>query len=340
MLKLCKGCGVLLQDSFKDEPGYTVSLSMDYCFNCFSLLHYGKDNSKREIINNVTISKKSVIFLVVNILEFNYLLQFDYKSVIKGHKTILLINKIDLLPPKTNLDKLSQNILNKLSDENIIDVILLSSLNKSDLDNLASYIISSNYKEISLVGFENSGKTTIFKFLTSDKYSLSINKSGLTKNNVSGYFDDVQVTDTVGLTKVNSVYQYFNYETYKTLIPLHQINPKIYRLKKDETLFVEKLFIITNFHETELSLVFFTNNYIIFHKTNKDKITNNINNELVKGLLIDSTFVDSKFYKTVPDIKYEIMLADVGLLHIQSPFSFTISHNKGLNVQLYEALFK
>ena len=40
MNKKCLGCGVTLQNTNPEAPGYTKSLDMDYCMRCFRLIHY------------------------------------------------------------------------------------------------------------------------------------------------------------------------------------------------------------------------------------------------------------------------------------------------------------
>ena len=40
MSKICKGCGVVLQNSDANSIGYTPKMEADYCQRCFRIRHY------------------------------------------------------------------------------------------------------------------------------------------------------------------------------------------------------------------------------------------------------------------------------------------------------------
>ncbi|MBE0700810.1 MAG: hypothetical protein IH571_03895 [Acholeplasmataceae bacterium] len=74
------------------------------------------------------------------------------------------------------------------------------------------------------------------------------------------------------------------------------------------------------------------------HKTNEDKI-NGLIKDKVKQFKIYAETYETKQFK-LPDGKYQITFADMGMLHIVGPANLKITYPKGMHLSLSEALFK
>ena len=75
MDKKCIGCGLILQNSNKNEKGYTPNIDKEYCMRCFRLKNYGEKNidetiNMEDIFNKVN-KGKGVVFFFVDYLNIN-----------------------------------------------------------------------------------------------------------------------------------------------------------------------------------------------------------------------------------------------------------------------------
>ena len=101
----CNGCGVLLQNSFPTEIGYTSDIHTSLCERCFRLKHYGEyrsvsltNNDYEKIIQ--MIPKDSLVLYVTDIFS----LDLDFISSFK--KLLLVVTKTDIMPKSLNDEKI------------------------------------------------------------------------------------------------------------------------------------------------------------------------------------------------------------------------------------------
>lgn len=335
----CMGCGATLQVQDEKKVGYALSLDHDYCQACFKLMHYGDVNEHFHPEDLPKLSQDAVVFMVSSVLHLDMLFTYPVYRYEPNIKYVYLINQIDLLPESTNLDDmLKQMIIRaKLMRVPYHDIIMMSAKNPYDIQNLEVYIQNFSEKNMYLIGVQNSGKTTIFKGLTKDTHALAFSKAGLTQEALIKSIGKRQIYDMPGLYQKGYVHQFLPYQTYKKLIPLETIKPKIYQLKKDQTIFLEGLIAITVSQPTQ-TVVLYVKNMLKVHKTNVLKIESLLN-EKEKNFDIYVDTYEQKSFK-IKDAKMQITFADIGFMHILGPNTIKVTYPKGMHISLSEALFK
>ncbi|MBO7676478.1 MAG: hypothetical protein J6S49_03080, partial [Erysipelotrichaceae bacterium] len=119
-MRKCKGCGIQLQDREKGLPGYVVDLEQDYCQRCFRLSHYGdtthfKSNhvSNEKIYEIYSRYRNSLFVIIIDVLDALVLKDDDLLDVFRDYRTLLIINKTDLLPENVNEKKID-NMFSKM----------------------------------------------------------------------------------------------------------------------------------------------------------------------------------------------------------------------------------
>jgi len=341
MLKImkCKGCGATLQTEDKEKIGYAQSLEHDYCQSCYKLMHYGEVNEHFHPEDLPKLSQDAVVFMVSSVLHLDMLFTYPVYRYEPNLKYVYLINQIDLLPKSTNLDEMIKNITEKALSLRVPyhDIIMMSAKNPYDIDHLYEYMLSFKEKNIYLIGVQNSGKTTIFKAITKNEKALAFSKAGLTQEALSHQLENHQIWDMPGLYQPGYMHHFLAYKDYKKLIPSQTIKPKVYQMKKDQTVVIEGLISITLL-KSDQTLVLYLDQNIHIHKTNKNRIADLFENKEKNFQM----YVDSYEEKTfkIKDQKIQLTFADIGFMHIEGPNTVHIKHPKGMHISLSEALFK
>lgn len=335
----CKGCGLELQTTNKDKPGYVLSLDHDLCYSCFQLKHYMIDKHLLEKTHFPEIKSKGLIIYVVSALHLNALFMYNLTNFY-NNKMILVINHIDLLPKTVNFDLMIKDIKNKYVKElnNFLEIMPLSALKGKYLNDLIETIIHYNFKEVYLVGLQNSGKSTltnkIADFYNLESKILSSKKPGLTKDFLKLTTNDFILYDTPGVYLEGFVNDYLDFENYYKLIP-EKLKPITYQLSEQQSVIVYGLFIISIL-KGEGSFVFYGDK-LKLHRTK----TTNVYELFLKHqgeLFFPTTNIFEKVNYKLASKKYLINLMDLGYLVTKGPMTIEIYKPKNANVLLNEGV--
>lgn len=327
----CLGCGTLKQTSDNNALGYVIDLSHKYCLDCFKLKNYGivKDHVHPDKFPEI--KPNSVVLVIQSIMQLDLLFMQPITRIQPNAKYIYIINQTDLLPKDTNLDFIYDNIVKNARKNKIkyFDIIFMSAINKNDINNLSNYLFNLKEKEIYLFGIQNSGKSTIFKGITNNEEVLSINKAGLTQDIISEVINGKIIYDMPGTYFGGYLHDFLEYNEYKKLIPNKMIKPKIYQMRKEQSIVLENFISVTNFLEST-TFVFYLNSNT---KTNKYNYKNS-----------DKYLIDKYDYIT-KDVKvgigkHQITFGDLGFLVIEGPNTIKVKTPKQLHVSTIEAYLK
>ncbi len=240
----CFGCGAILQSEKPLEEGYVKDLNKKYCERCFKITHYNEyifsnkgNDEYLEKIAKINDSNDLVL------LTLDFLNVFDFNSLKINNPIILLITKKDLIPRTVNENRFLSKIKGKL---NIKDSLFISSKNNYNLDLLMSkimkYKVSNN---VYVVGLTNSGKSTLINKILKN---YSKNEGDITTSNLpsttldfleKNINDELTLIDTPGLLDDGSVMLKATDDELKKIIPKKEINPIIYQIKTDQSIFFE-----------------------------------------------------------------------------------------------------
>jgi len=336
---ICKGCGAPLQTSDKKARGYALSLEHDYCQACFRLYHYGEANDHFHPEDLPSLNKNGVAVMVSSVMSFDMLFEYPVYRYEPNMTFVYIINQMDLLPESTNMDRLFERIVDKAKQMNIPykDIIFMTAKNPYDIDNLRQYLLSLNKKNIYLIGVQNAGKTTIFKALTHDEHALAMNKAGLTQEAIyKNLSDDVVLWDMPGLYQEGYLHQFLPYQTYKKMLPQTLIKPKIFQLRKDQSICVEGLIAVTALEN--MNIVIYGSKHIKYHKTNKNKIKELFNQEKqFFDVYVDQ--YEKRTYK-LGQQKWQLTCGDFLMIHFNDVKHIEVTYPKGMHMTVTKALFE
>lgn len=334
----CKGCGAVLQDLNQDHVGFTPDLTNTYCQACYKLMHYGEVTTHFHPEDLPSLPSGSLIFMVSNVLHIDLLFSYPVYRYQSDATFVYIINQIDLLPRSTNLNLLLDKITMKAKKEHIPyhDIILMSSKNPHDIDLMKNYIQHHPTEHVYLLGVQNSGKTTLFKAITQDQNALAFKKAGLTQDVLSKTYGKHKIYDMPGLYQKGYLHQFLSYESYKRLIPDHEMKPKIYQMKPFQAVMLEGLVALTVLKA--MDIVFYGSDQTHIHKTNKERIQALLEDREHQFKVYGSSY-EKKTFK-IPEGKYQITCADMGFFHVSGPAHIELTYVKDMHISLSEALFQ
>lgn len=296
MIRKCKGCGSTLQSKNEKEEGYIRKekfLTADYCERCFKISHYGdsflieKQVNINEFLESVNKSKIPVIYLLDLTCISNISLE-PLKQI--KNKIYLILTKRDLLPKSIKDKKLINYI--KENYTNIESIMVLSSKKMWNIDTLYNTLKRDNISEIYVVGYTNSGKSTLINSLLKSKGQNTSIVTSMVPNTTTELIHinlDGRLTliDTPGFINESSIVNYIDIKKYINLVPKKEIKPKIYNLRPGFTIIIENIIRIENNTDANISLIFYLKNELKYKKmkvTTSDelKILNKISLEVSK----------------------------------------------------------
>ena len=191
----CYSCGKILQSDDENAPGYikkevleSERQSFFFCDECFEKERHHKIEHEPTVTKDlITIledakKKDALIVYVINVFSFEAAFSSKINQTIKGSEILVIVNKIDLLPKGTDLEKVKKYIAHqfllhglRIKKENI----LLTSLfdEKTSLGVLQEVYEKKGDRDVYFVGAKLSGRKTAINGLLkiySNKSSESI----------------------------------------------------------------------------------------------------------------------------------------------------------------------
>lgn len=276
----CIGCGAILQNENKEKEGYVDNIDKDLCYRCFRIRNYGEySKSLKSNEDYISILKQisttnCLVVLVVDLFNIQ-----DVEGILKylNNDVLLVLSKRDILPKSLYEEKL----LNYISNEKIVDKLLISSKKNYNFDELIYKINKyKTSKNVYVVGYTNSGKSSMINKLIknySDK-SIEITTSILpstTLDTINIELDEnLTLIDTPGILMDDCIYNELDSKELKRVLPTKEIKPTIYQIKSVQTIDIDK------FAELEVndkcSLVLFFSNDLKISRRYKKLENNNL----------------------------------------------------------------
>ena len=126
MSKICKGCGVVLQNENKQAIGYTPKMEADYCQRCFRIRHYDDVviSMKQGIDSDEMLARiaklDALIVWVVDLFDFEANMIKGLNRHLMGKDILMVATKRDLLPDTLSDEKLADFLLRRLKELSIV----------------------------------------------------------------------------------------------------------------------------------------------------------------------------------------------------------------------------
>lgn len=257
----CYKCGTILQDKDENSPGYIISdvynnhkSEILLCNSCFEKAIFNSTPKTNEfddkfyLILEKAKQTESLVVLVIDLFSFEGSVPERFSKTLGETNVIVVANKRDTLSPKIKDEDIKAYVYHRLRviGLNIQKVIIASSLNDYNIDLLTQEIMNyRNNKDVYLIGFQNSGKTTIANaFLR--HYSNNTNRL-ITLTEFPG--TDLRVTeipldkttnmyDVPGIKTDNQFYDICDKSLINTISPKSLVIPKKAILNSNNSIFI------------------------------------------------------------------------------------------------------
>lgn len=346
-MRKCSGCGVILQTENNAYLGYVKDLSHTLCLDCFNLKNYSKVTQTTQLKGDMPqIKETALIVYVLSVNHFSERFKFRLDRHFMGSRFILVLNHIDTLEKSVNLGRMIHQLKYeagqlKMKFEAIIPT---SALQNYNIDLLIDTIkMNQNNEHVYLVGFQNSGKSLLFRRISEKLRQqttvLSGKKPGLTLSNFDIPFNHKKLVDTPGVHLDGLIAEYLPYSEYKDILIEQKVKPRNFQLDPLQSIYIGGFAVFSYLEGDKKGITFYHNKNLNLHRTKYDAYER-FNQG--KGVIYHPGVEDSfKMHTFIvkDDKKYEIAIAEVCFIHIKGKSKIEIYAPIGMHVSMTEALY-
>ncbi len=252
----CAGCGITLHNEDQRKPGYVPASSLSkegaVCQRCFRIKNYNEASSVTvnqdeflKLLGGIA-GTDSLVVHIVDLFDFQGSLISGLQRFVGHNPVLLVVNKIDLLPPVTNWNLLRNWVQKQAREEGlkVADVVLCSARRNIGFDRVVEAVNDHRKgRAVYVVGATNVGKSTLINRLISDysdlKRELTVSRyPGTTLDAVHIPLDDGKsIVDTPGIVYDWRMSEIIPRKDLAVLLPDKPLKPMTYQLNPGQTLF-------------------------------------------------------------------------------------------------------
>ena len=252
----CSGCGIRIQTEKKDALGYVppsaAARTPVVCQRCFRMKHYNEASSVTpdqgeflRLLNGVG-ATDSLVVHITDIFDFEGSLIGGLQRFVGANDILLAVNKIDLLPPGVNPNRILNWVQRRAKEEGLraVDVVLVSAKRGTGFDRLAEAIETHRRgRSVYIVGATNVGKSSLVNRLIADYSDLD---AEVTVSSYPGTTldlihipleDEADIIDTPGIIYDSRLTERVPKPYLDQLVPNRPVKPATYQLDAKQTLF-------------------------------------------------------------------------------------------------------
>lgn len=265
----CVGCGAILQANDKKELGFVPKeklSSANLCERCFRIIHYNDLQLvdlplSKNILDTVNQSDKFAFFLV-DLLNINAEVIQTYHSI--KRPKCFIITKVDLIPKYINKERIKLWLMEVYGIQD--EILFLSSVKNLNVQGLLKTLERHSMKECYLLGFTNSGKSTLINCLTNSSHITT----SLVPNTTVDFIqiplsDGITLYDTPGFLYQDTLYQPDDLAFIKKIHPKSFLKPITFQLKKGASIVIEDYIRIEN-KSNKCNITFYMSNLLNIKK--------------------------------------------------------------------------
>ena len=373
--KKCAGCGIELQFEDEKKEGYVPEekfiMEGDLlCQRCFKIKNYGKnsvnnfksEDYSKEVLNSV--KKSDIILPIFDIIDFEGSFTEEILDYLRDYSSIVLVNKIDLLPGFVHPAEIADWIKDRLAEEDIVpeNIAFISAKNKYGINGVIRKIKSvfpeGKVKAV-VLGVSNVGKSSVINLLLGKNKITTSKYSGTTLKSINNKIPDtnITITDTPGLIpKEKRLSDMISVETGLKLVPAGEISRKTFKLG-DGQIFMFDAFCRFKVKENEIEdeiegeniykpmFSAYSSKNVKFHVAKEERVEDLLQGdffEILKGEEKKKYF-ENKFvtFETTVEENEDLVISGLGWINVKrGPLTIELTVPEGVKVIVRPSIFK
>ena len=374
--KKCTGCGMELQFEDEKKEGYVPEekfiMEGDLlCQRCFKIKNYGKnsvnnfksEDYSKEVLNSV--KKSDIILPIFDIIDFEGSFTEEILDYLRDYRSIVLVNKTDLLPGFVHPTEIADWIKDRLAEEDIVpeNIAFISAKSKYGINGVIRKIKSifpeGKVKAV-VLGVSNVGKSSVINLLLGKNKITTSKYSGTTLKSINNKIPDtnITITDTPGLIpKEKRLSDIISVETGLKLVPSGEISRKTFKLEEGQVFMFDafcwfkvkenKAKNDDTAEEKKYKPIFsaYSSKNVKFHVTKEERVEELLEGdffELLKGeekkKYFENEFVT---FKTTVKENEDLVISGLGWINVKrGPLTIELTVPKGVKVIVRPSIFK
>ena len=373
--KKCTGCGIELQFEDEKKEGYVpeekfIMEGELLCQRCFKIKNYGKnsvnnfksEDYSKEVLNSV--KKSDIILPIFDIIDFEGSFSEEILDYLRDYRSIVLVNKTDLLPGFVHPAEIADWIKDRLAEEDIVpeNIAFISAKNKYGINGVIRKIKSvfpeGKVKAV-VLGVSNVGKSSVINLLLGKNKITTSKYSGTTLKSINNKIPDtnITITDTPGLIpKEKRLSDMISVETGLKLVPAGEISRKTFKLG-DGQIFMFDAFCRFKVKENEIEdetegeniykpmFSAYSSKNVKFHVAKEERVEDLLQGdffEILKGEEKKKYF-ENKFvtFETTVEENEDLVISGLGWINVKrGPLTIELTVPEGVKVIVRPSIFK
>lgn len=360
----CIGCGAVLQSDDENKKGYIPAGGLKredaICRRCYRLKHYNEimdvdiDSGEFMTMLNSLYETDGLIIKVIDAFDFNASLIPSFNRIVGDKKVVAVINKIDLLPKSTNVNRLIHRAKQMLKNNGItaVDTIAISALKNHGLEELLSQVTEhAKGQDVYVVGTTNVGKSTLInqliKMTTGDSDVITTSRfPGTTLDLIDIPLEgDSFIYDTPGVIVSSQMAHFVKAADLKFITPAKEIKPRTFQLESRQTLFLSGLARVDFVSGEKNSFTIYAASHLTLHRT-KTENAEEFYEKHYAGLLappeLDEPVLinDGKVYTFSVTEDSDIEISGYAFISVRPGAEISVHVPKGVDVNIRQTIFK
>ena len=367
--KKCSGCGIELQFEDKNKEGYVpeekfVMQDDLLCQRCFKIKNYGENlvnNFSREDYLkevNESVKKSDIILPIFDIIDFEGSFTEEILDYLRDYRSIILVNKIDLMPDFIHPAEISNWIKDRLAEEDIVpdDIAFISAKSKYGINGIIRKIknIFPNKKvKATVLGVSNAGKSSVINLLLGNNRITTSKYSGTTLKSINNKISNSEITiiDTPGLIPDGRISDLISVENGLKLVPAGEISRKTFKLEENQVFMFDafcRFKVLGNeLLESGSKPIFsaYASKSVKFHVTREERVEDLLNGSFFEILQKDEKekYFQNEFVTCEVEIEEneELAIAGLGWINVKrGPLKIQLEIPKQVKVIVRPSIFK
>ncbi len=373
--KKCAGCGIELQFEDEKKEGYVpeekfIMEGELLCQRCFKIKNYGKnsvnnfksEDYSKEVLKSV--KKSDIILPIFDIIDFEGSFTEEILDYLRDYRSIVLVNKTDLLPGFVHPAEIADWIKNRLAEEDIVpeNIAFISAKNKYGINGVIRKIKSvfpeGKVKAV-VLGVSNVGKSSVINLLLGKNKITTSKYSGTTLKSINNKIPDtnITITDTPGLIpKEKRLSDMISVETGLKLVPAGEISRKTFKLG-DGQIFMFDAFCRFKVKENEIEdetegeniykpmFSAYSSKNVKFHVAKQERVEDLLQGDFFEVLKGEEKkkYFENKFvtFETTVEENEDLVISGLGWINVKrGPLTIELTVPEGVKVIVRPSIFK